>query len=371
MNLTPQQEKILRVLLTTLKNSASPAQIRDAYEQTEGKMGNVHQQLKNMMGEGAVKRTGDSTYSITEAGIAQFNKKKTEETPNIRFTTEETAQITELAKQPDVLTTLTENFATNLIGLEKEKLACLISAVSDRDIGNYKNRIHILFTGPPSCGKSQLLKATTKQLWGFYCDSNTSAAGLRGTTAGSQFRPGIIQDSNGSSLAIDELDKFKPIDQAALLTAMQDGKTTTTKEGGERTDEAQIRVIAAANHADRIIEELRSRFDIIIDIPTITRDKEEEIIRIKTNEWNRKKDAITEELLKKYMTYARQYESKYPEDREQFYEHIIRERQTGSLQKCKMRQLESIWALTLAIAKLQLKKEVDLQCLSKAIEVLT
>jgi len=152
---------------------------------------------------------------------------------------------------------------------------------------------------------------------------------------------------------------------------MESGEIITVKENGTRTDKTQIRIMAAANKEQRILEELKNRFDIHIEVEALTTDQEKQILRMISSDWNRTQDQTTEEFLKKYMLYARQFVAKFPEDREFLIDHILREQESGSLQGKRIRKAKSIYPITLAIAKLQLKKEVDIQCLIEAIKLLS
>lgn len=371
MKITEQQTKIITILKTKLENKADPKTIELIYEKEhKNKLGNIYEQLNRLLEEGIIKKISNTEYSLTVAGKNLLETKKTVREPSILFSEKDIKEFEEFSKNTECLKRLTQMTAPHLLGLEKEKLACLASAVSVNDQGTDRNRIHTLLVGPPSCGKSQLIKSIVNQLWGQYCDSNTSASGLKGRTAGDQFKPGLIQKANGSVLVCDELDKYHSQDQAGLLTAMESGIITTVKDGIKRTDETSIRVLAAANKENTIIEPLKSRFDIILQVKKLTPEEEEKLIRKRTNEWNRTTTTINPEFFKNYLQYARQQQTTLPEDRETLTAQIILERQSGKLQGKDIRQIETIYRLTLAIAKLQLKKEADIECLRTALEVL-
>lgn len=112
--------------------------------------------------------------------------------------------------------------------------------------------VHFLFEGPPSCAKSLFLLELLRLKNSRYAlGSSTRKAGLTR----------FLIDSQPRLLLIDEIDKFDhPTDQYALLSLMQDGIVTELKTGRTQTIKLTCSVFAAANDANKIPRELRSRF---------------------------------------------------------------------------------------------------------------
>ncbi len=113
--------------------------------------------------------------------------------------------------------------------------------------------VHILLVGPPALAKSLFLwdietAAGEQALW--LPGSATSRAGLWDMVA--ERRPRV--------LLIDELDKMGAADTAALLSLMEGGRLVRAKVGRRLDEEVKVWVMAAANSADRLSAELRSRF---------------------------------------------------------------------------------------------------------------
>lgn len=114
--------------------------------------------------------------------------------------------------------------------------------------------VHVLLAGPPALAKSIFLWDIEEVYGGqalWVVGSALSQAGLWDLIGERQ--PGV--------LLIDELDKLKGPDQAALLSLMEGGRLVRAKAGGRGLDiEVEPRVIAAANRPDKLSPELMSRF---------------------------------------------------------------------------------------------------------------
>ena len=116
--------------------------------------------------------------------------------------------------------------------------------------------VHVLLLGPPALSKSLFLWDIERvygqrALW--VIGSALSQAGLWD----------LINERRPDVLLIDELDKLRGPDQAALLSLMEGGRLVRAKAGGRALDLAiEAKVIAAANRTDGLSQELLSRFAI-------------------------------------------------------------------------------------------------------------
>lgn len=374
MQITKQEMEVLKVL-KQLK-TANAATVKSVYEeQTKGKIGNIWDVFSRLSQEGLVKRVDERDYSLTETAMdALEGKKKEQKASTLEFTNEEQRQFKEIAKDPEVLNRLSGMFASHLIGLEAAKKAVLISLVSQKDQNNCNNRISVLLEGKPGTGKSQMIRWAKDNLWGEFADARIlSGVGLVGSVAGggSDVNDGMLVIANDSELYIDELDKFSKEDQGYLLGAMSNGSITINKGGvRNRKEKTEVRVIATTNNKNELLKELKDRFDLIYYLENPTGEEKIKIIRDKINNWNRPGYKITEDLFIRYMQFANQYETKLPEDRESLTEHIIYQIKSGVLKGEAMRKTESIFRISLAIARLKLKPEVDKEDLKGAIELI-
>ena len=139
-----------------------------------------------------------------------------------------------------------EKFFSNIVGYADIKKLLFKSVIS-------KDPINILLTGPPSSSKTAFLLDLLQGLNNvFFVD----AVGISGA--------GMIDHlfkNNTKYLLIDEIDKMKKIDQAALLNVMETGILSETKlKGKTRQRKIKLWIYATSNNVERISGPLRSRF---------------------------------------------------------------------------------------------------------------
>jgi replication-associated recombination protein RarA len=139
-----------------------------------------------------------------------------------------------------------EKFFSNVIGctdIKKLLFKCVIS----------KEPVNILLTGPPSSSKTIFLLEMLKGLDDAYFmdGAGASAAGMTDH----------LFNSNTKYLLIDEIDKMKKIDQAALLNVMESGILCETKLNSKiRQKRIKLWIFATSNDVNRLSQPLRSRF---------------------------------------------------------------------------------------------------------------
>jgi Holliday junction DNA helicase RuvB len=139
-----------------------------------------------------------------------------------------------------------EKFFFNVVGYPDIKKLLLKSVVS-------KEPVHILLTGPPSTSKTVFLLEMLDGLDDTYFIDAVGASG-----------PGMAQhlfSNNTKYLLIDEIDKMRKSDQAALLNMMETGILSETKlKGKTRQKKMKLWIFATCNEAERLSGALRSRF---------------------------------------------------------------------------------------------------------------
>ena len=113
--------------------------------------------------------------------------------------------------------------------------------------------MNVLLTGPPSSCKTVFL---LEMLEGFKDAYFIDASGISG--------PGMINHlftNHTKYLLIDEIDKMKKIDQAALLNVMETGILSETKlKGKTRQKKMKLWIFATSNDIGKLSAPLRSRF---------------------------------------------------------------------------------------------------------------
>ena len=139
-----------------------------------------------------------------------------------------------------------DRFFSNVVGYADIKKLLLKSIVS-------KDPVFILLSGPPSSSKTTFLLEMLKRLSDVYFvdGAGASAAGIRD----------YLFKSNTKYLLLDEIDKMKKTDQAALLNVMESGILCETKLNGKiRQKRIKLWIFATSNDVYRLSQPLRSRF---------------------------------------------------------------------------------------------------------------
>ena len=135
-----------------------------------------------------------------------------------------------------------EKFFSNVVGYSDIKKLLLKSVVS-------KEPVHILLTGRPSSSKTVFLLEMLEGLDDTYF---IDAVGMSG--------PGMMEhlfNHNTKYLLIDEIDKLKKNDQAALLNVMETGILSETKVGKTRQKKVNLSIFATSNDVERLSGALR------------------------------------------------------------------------------------------------------------------
>ena len=147
---------------------------------------------------------------------------------------------------PDHTQTYEDKFFSNIVGYSDVKKLLLKSIVS-------KEPVNILLTGPPSSCKTIFLLEIIDALDGAYFMDATSITSARMID--------YLFEHDTKYLLIDEIDKMKAKDQAALLNAMETGIICETKLNGKtRQKRMKLWIFATSNDVDRLSKALRSRF---------------------------------------------------------------------------------------------------------------
>ncbi|KAH8035323.1 hypothetical protein HPB51_004564 [Rhipicephalus microplus] len=293
---------------------------------------------------------------------------------------------------------------------------------------------HVLVVGDPGLGKSQLLHACARVAprGVFVCGNTASIAGLtvsvgRGSAGEASLEAGALVLADRGCCCIDELDKMSTA-QGALLEAMEQQCVSIAKAELTVSLPARAGVLAAANpvgghynRAKTVAENLRmgnallSRFDlvfILLDQPNADLDRRlsEHVMAMHLKKSNSlsscqqllesasdtqvsaifqtpepsnslaqrlrgpMSDPIPAPLLRKYITYARQYvqptlSTECAAHLQKFYLHLRGVRQADSV-PITTRQLESLIRLTQARARLELREECTAQDALDVIELM-
>ena len=139
-----------------------------------------------------------------------------------------------------------EKFFQEVVGYPELKRLFMKSVVS-------KDPVHILLTGPPASSKSLFLLKLVEGLDNAYFIDAVGASG-----------PGMVEymfRNEIKYLLVDEIDKMKKNDQAALLNVMETGILSETKlKGKTRHKKMSLWIFATSNEVEKLSKPLRSRF---------------------------------------------------------------------------------------------------------------
>jgi len=176
----------------------------------------------------------------------------------------------EKIKQSNPLSFLSQFICPQLVGTEWDLIrqCSLLLSVSRNTVENHNRMgLAILLTGGPGTGKTEFLNFWRTHFDGVMINAEyASKCGLTADARGNEITPGLLAQSNGHIVCIDELDKMAWRDQDGLLQAMEEGRYTVVKGKNVAHFNAEIRAIAACNIIQRIEKPLLDRFDFVFRV---------------------------------------------------------------------------------------------------------
>jgi replicative DNA helicase Mcm len=243
-----------------------------------------------------IKRDGRGVAKTNRDLIIQILGYKKEDKSTFIITSEDEAEIRDLASKPDIKNLIVDSIASSVYGQEDLKLAIaltLVGGVRKRfpDGSIQRGDSHLLIVGDPGVAKSVILKAAGRLLVRGMVLSGKGASGVGLTAAAVKdnfggdkwsIEAGALPLSNGGAVILDEFDKLSENDRDCLHGALEDQEIEIVKAGLRARLRTQCKLITAANpiygrfdeHQDlpsqiNMKPSLMSRFDIIY----ILRDK--------------------------------------------------------------------------------------------------
>ncbi|MFC2143016.1 minichromosome maintenance protein MCM [Candidatus Aenigmatarchaeota archaeon] len=252
------------------------------------------------------------------------------------ITEEDKKKIVELASDPNVYEKLVASLAPGIFGFSEIKESILMQIFGgikhqQPDGTRIRGNIHILITGDPGVGKSQILKVVSNLVprGKYVSGKGVTGAGLTATVRKDEalgtwlLEAGALILANKGMISIDEFDKMNRDDQIAMHEAMSMETVSIAKASIVATLPAETAVLAGANpklgrfepilsvaEQIKIPETLLSRFDLkfaLRDVPDKTKDEQlaEHIITSRTKP-RLIEPVIETRFLRKYIAYARQ-----------------------------------------------------------------
>ncbi len=238
-----------------------------------------------------------------------------------------------------------------LIGMERERAACLISMASPPDKDGIMRRCHTLIWGPAGTGKSILINYI-KQYFdavGIYPEATTKV-GL--TMDGRSGTDGAMVLAHGKTLVTEEIEKFDRKTLEAMLNAMSGGTFEVHKGDIHETKNAEFRNIAVGNSIEKLPAPLLDRFSFIYHYEIPSKDAEKKITDDLYAQWLSNKDDYKGTKLRAYLEWIHDYE---PEITPEIIEKCQRVKNAYidlSEQKPNIRQKENFLKVAFVIAKI-------------------
>ena len=354
-------------------------------------------------------RSGGTSIRFDLIAEANYFETVEEEFSEISIDRKEEEEIKKLSEKKNIYELLVKSLAPSIYGHDKVKEALLLQLFGGvrkirTDGVTTRGDMHILLIGDPGSGKSQMLKRVTivAPKARFVGGKGASAAGLTASVVKDDFirgwalEAGALVLANKGLCSIDELDKMGDEDRSAMHEALEQQTVTISKANIQATLRAETTVLAAANpkfgrfdpyqppaKQIELPSTLINRFDLIFpirDIPNKDRDSKMASFILKLHQTSDVKETpIKEELLRKYIAYAKQKinpiltESAFNEIKE-YYVSIRNSSSTDEFEvkpiPISARQLEALVRLSEASAKTRLSKTVEKNDAIKAIGLL-
>jgi replicative DNA helicase Mcm len=267
---------------------------------------------------------------------ANFVKSVEDSYAEIEISDDDLKEIKALSKDKNVYKKLIDSIAPRIKGNTKIKEALILQLfggvkIKLDDGTTLRGDIHILLIGDPGAAKSKFLERINKVApkSRFVSGEGTSGAGITASVIRDDFSGGWALEAGALVLAnkgfvlIDEMDKMNGDDRNHIHTALEQQKVIISKANIQATLQCETSVLAAANPKHgrfdpyelvgkqiNMPSTLINRFDLIfplIDTPDEKKDTEIADFILKSHQ-NKKSDKspISTELLRKFISYARQ-----------------------------------------------------------------
>ncbi|KAL2109865.1 hypothetical protein VUR80DRAFT_1911 [Thermomyces stellatus] len=405
----PRQREV--ILLWDLIDKAKPG---DEIEVTGIYRNNYDAQLNN--------RNGFPVF----ATILEANNvvKAHDQLAGFRLTEEDEIEIRKLSRDPDIVDRIIDSVAPSIYGHRDVKTAVaasLFGGVPKTARGGLSIRgdINVLLLGDPGTAKSQVLKYVEKTAHRavFATGQGASAVGLTASvrrdpvTSEWTLEGGALVLADRGTCIIDEFDKMNDQDRTSIHEAMEQQTISISKAGIVTTLHARCGVIAAANPIGgrynstrafsdnvQLTEPILSRFDILCVVrDTVEPDEDERLARFIVGSHSRshpsqegeaaeeeeeaaaagrpvKEGEIPQELLRKYILYARERCSPKlmnieEEKLARLYAEMRRESLASGGYPVTVRHLEAMIRITEAFCRMRLSEYCTAQDVERAIAV--
>jgi len=326
------------------------------------------------------------------------------------MTEEDVRDIRRMGMHPDIRRIVVNSIAPSVYGQEVVKravaLAMLGGVAKESRSHRIRGDINVLLIGDPGMAKSQFLRYVENTSHRAVLSTGQGASGV-GLTASVRKDPvvkewtlegGALVLADRGVCLIDEFDKMNEHDRTSIHEAMEQQSISISKAGIVATLHARCSVIAAANPIRgrynaslaftqnvNLSDPIVSRFDILCVIKDVVDSVEDErtarfIIeshdgggKSKVNGFDAAKKMMSQELLRKYIMYARSnvqpvFHDMDMEKISSLYSELRKEGLSSGL-PVTVRHVESIVRISEAFAKMRLSASVNVEDVDEAISV--
>ncbi|KAH9994372.1 MCM-domain-containing protein [Xylariaceae sp. FL0662B] len=347
-----------------------------------------------------------------------------------RLTEEDEHEIRKLSRDPQIVDKIINSIAPSIYGHTDIKTAIALSLFggvpkTTKGAHHVRGDINVLLLGDPGTAKSQVLKYVEKTAHRavFATGQGASAVGLTASvrrdplTSEWTLEGGALVLADKGTCLIDEFDKMNDQDRTSIHEAMEQQTISISKAGIVTTLQARCGIIAAANPIGgrynstipfssnvELTEPILSRFDILCVVrDTVDPDEDERLARFivgshsrshpstqpadgsmevehdseavqETQDPPKKEDEIPQELLRKYILYAREHcQPKLlhmDEDKvARLFSDMRRESLATGAYPITVRHLEAIIRISEAFCRMRLSEYCSAQDIDRAIAV--
>jgi replicative DNA helicase Mcm len=309
------------------------------------------------------------------------------------YSKEDMVKIQKLSKDKHIVKKLCDSFMPDLVGINEQKLAALLSIVKG---GNApRQELHCLFAGEPGLAKSEILKRipTLFKTARYANGASSSSVGLTASvikdelSGGWGLQAGTVVMANEGIACIDELDKMKEEEKNDLNECAEQGTVTINKAGISGSLQAKTTLIMASNPKHHMFDSntnlltqlnlpfaLITRFDLLFILKNTPQQMLERMEIINNIDYDNINVPIEEELLIKYIMVARDSKPKLSVEAKEEIMKIMRLIVSYKLSgedeiPLTVRQLHAIRRISTAFAKLRLSNSVEKVDVKKAWEI--
>lgn len=345
----------------------------------------------------------ESSIFLTYIEALHIEPKETEIDLSISET--EKIEFKKLASNGDIIQTLINSTAPEILGYAHIKAALLCAIVSGSDNPQFREYIHLILCGDPGTGKSALLKSIRALVprAQYSAGRGSSVAGLtvavvKDELSGSGYtaQAGALVLADKGLMVLDEADKLEKEDFQALNTALEEGFIEIHKGGLNQKFNTRCSVIALCNPKNIRFEDHEpltkqitipadtfSRFDLAFKIEDKPDQKKDRAVaEHQARQWARYEGdsqdyqleggGISQEKLSKYLQYAKTIKARTnPETRKAIIDYYLTLRkidETGTI-AATARQNNGLYRLVKSIAKLRLSSECTIEDVKRAISI--